>query len=78
VGRSLARDLETIGKREYPRRFRPVYVTIAERLPEAIFEKLSMRQFAERLGISWRTIRDCIWYMRRIGFEIPYTVLPYR
>jgi hypothetical protein len=78
VGRALAKDLETIGKREYPRRFRPVYTTIAEKLPLAIWKRLSMRQFAESLGISWRTIRDCIWYMRRIGFEIPYTVLPYR
>jgi len=78
VGRALAKDLETIGRREYPRRFRPVYTTIAEKLPLAVWKRLSMRQFAERLGISWRTIRDCIWYMRRVGFEIPYTVLPYR
>jgi hypothetical protein len=84
VGKVIAKDLESLGRKVYPERFRPVYVTIVEKLPEAIFKGLSMREFAERLGISWRTVRDCFWFMRRIGFElpmidkIPRPPLPYR
>jgi len=78
VGLTIARDVERIGRKEYPERFRPVFVTIASKLPEAVFKRMSLREFAGRLGVSWRTVRDALWYMRRIGFELPLVVLPYR
>jgi len=80
IGELIAKDLERIGKEVYPQRFHRIYVEVARFLPIAIYEGLSMRQVAERLGVSWRTVRDALWYMRRVGFELPEPakVLPYR
>ena len=67
-----------VAKREAPR-WRPAYSRVAEYLvehPEELEEISKMRPMqsyrylAEKLEISWRTVRDAFWALRYGGVEI--------
>jgi hypothetical protein len=78
IGDMIASMIEKIGRERYPERLRPAYLEVARILPKASYYGWDRKTIARELGISERTVRDALWYMRRIGVGIPYGAFSYR
>ncbi|RLC83599.1 MAG: hypothetical protein DRJ03_16755 [Chloroflexi bacterium] len=73
IGELFARDVER--RSRSMKRYRPAYARVAEYLPLAIWFKWDRYRLASAVEVAPSVVRDALWWIRKIGGELPYGVL---
>ncbi len=72
AGEILAADLEDLGRKLYPQYWRPAYARVYYLLPLATYHGWDRDIIAREAGVSRATVRNALWFARRLGADIPY------